>query len=194
MFSKTRKPRKPGNTQKRVFRMWFFTCPTGLRICPDNHQTPLKDQASSLFRTGSDTGLPSRSRFFPSKAPARCRGQVQLLNLIDQVGPQRNASGFSRLRTCTPHPQPESHYQSVGSKVTGLHEQGRGLFIIYQKGIAPSRRNPSFREPLFFAFLESGLDFSCQFAYPCFELFRVLKEGHQFIGNVQGSQDRDAGG
>lgn len=29
------------------------------------------------------------------KTPARCRGQVQLLNLHDQVGPPRDASGFS---------------------------------------------------------------------------------------------------
>ena len=34
-------------------------------------------------------------RVYQDKTPARCRGQVQLLNLHDQVGPPRDASGFS---------------------------------------------------------------------------------------------------
>ncbi len=37
-----------------------------------------------------------RSRLHPLlRTPARCRGEVQLLNLYDQVGPPRDALGFS---------------------------------------------------------------------------------------------------
>jgi len=58
--------------------------------------------------------------------PPPNRVVVRLLNLAYQVGLARGASGFSLSRTCSPHPRLKSHPPSVGSKVTGLHGQGRG--------------------------------------------------------------------
>lgn len=59
--------------------------------------------------------------------PPPNRGQVQLLNLADQGGLPRGISGFSLAANMHTTPSlRESHLPSVGSKVTGLHEQGRG--------------------------------------------------------------------
>jgi len=94
---------------------------------------------------------------------------------------------FRLARTCSPRPQQESLITSVGSKVTGLHEQGRGRNPIYQKGTSPSRTIISGCLQI-----KRILDLLSQSLHAVFKFLGFFKYGHELIRNVEGSQDRDA--
>jgi hypothetical protein len=140
-------------------------------------------RSSSLYRTGPITGHTGRSRLLLFKAPTLCRGQVQLLNLFDQVGFLRNASGFSQFANMLTTLSAGTPYSECWLKSNSPHEQGRGRLQTYQKDRLRSRRNNHLLRFFHCRFNPPG-----EFPHSGFKQFRFPKKGHQFISNVQRSQ------
>ena len=176
----------PGDVHPKDISCCVLSYPAGPNSRPIKPLATLKMLTSSLYRTGPNTGHTGRSRLIRIKTPARCRGQVQLLNLHDQVGLLRNASGFPRFANMHTALSAEVPFSECWLKSNRPPRAGQGQLSIYQKGDLPSRGN----DPLS-STIEIGFNPLSKLVHPGFELLRFLEKGNQFISDIQGSEDRN---